>query len=157
MSVKTSRLRILVTGLLAQYPLGGLSWHYLNYVLGLKRLGHDVYYLEDTGGWPYNPEEGGLGRDCRYNVEHLARTLSRWGLGDRWMYRFAWRNEWYGLGERERNEVLRSADLLLNVSGTVDRPAELFWRIMPSISRAKCRPASALVGNTSVGIFVCGA
>ena len=124
MSRGSSRLRILVTGLLAQYPLGGLSWHYLHYVLGLKRLGHDVYYLEDTGAWPYNPEEGGLGRDCRYNVEHLGRLLARFGLAGRWMYRFAWKNEWYGLGERERREVVRSADLLINVSGTVDRPAD---------------------------------
>ena len=47
-----SSLRIIVTGLIGQYPLGGVTWDYLQYVLGLARLGHDVYYLEDSGQWP---------------------------------------------------------------------------------------------------------
>ena len=50
----TSRLRIIVTGLVAQHPLlGGVTWDYLQYVLGFARLGHDVYYFEDSGQWPY--------------------------------------------------------------------------------------------------------
>jgi hypothetical protein len=118
------RLRIIVTGIIAQYPLGGLTWHYLQYLLGLKCLGHDVYYLEDTGGWPYNPEEGGVGRDCAYNVKYLAETLSRWGFARNWMYRFAGEDQWFGLGEAERVAVFKSADLLLNVSGTVNRPVD---------------------------------
>jgi hypothetical protein len=61
----TSSLRIIVTGLIAQYPLGGVTWDYLQYVLGLARLGHDVYYLEDSGLWPYNPMEGGWVRSAR--------------------------------------------------------------------------------------------
>lgn len=49
----SSRLRIIVTGLIAQYPLGGVTWDYVQYVLGLVRLGRDVYCFEDTGQWPY--------------------------------------------------------------------------------------------------------
>jgi len=113
-----------VSGLIAQYPLGGLTWHYLQYLLGLRDLGHDVYYLEDSGAWPYDPETGGLGRDCSPNVAYLRQTLSRFGLGEKWMYRFAWRDQWFGLADRERREVLGSADLLLNVSGTLERPAD---------------------------------
>ena len=44
----SSQLRIIVTGLLTQYPLGGVTWDYFQYVLGLAQLGHDVYYFEDT-------------------------------------------------------------------------------------------------------------
>lgn len=32
-------------------PLGGLIWHHLQYVLGLAKLGHDVYFLEDSDDW----------------------------------------------------------------------------------------------------------
>ena len=32
----TSRLRIIVTGLVAQYPVGGVAWDYLQYVIGLR-------------------------------------------------------------------------------------------------------------------------
>ena len=86
----TSSLRIIVTGLIAQYPLGGVTWDYFQYVLGLARLGHDVYYLEDTGQWPYNPHEGGTSKGCEFNVEYLAGIMARFGLADRWAYRFPW-------------------------------------------------------------------
>ena len=45
------RLRIVVTGLAATYPFGGVFWDYLQYALGFARLGHEVLYLEDTGRW----------------------------------------------------------------------------------------------------------
>ena len=87
-------LRIIVTGLIAQYPLGGVTWDYFQYVLGLARLGHDVYYLEDTGQWPYNPHEGGVSKGCEYNVEYLAGLMARYGLSDKWAYRFPWQSQW---------------------------------------------------------------
>jgi hypothetical protein len=119
-----SRLRIIVTGLIAQYPLGGVTWDYFQYVLGLAQLGHDVYYVEDTGQWPYNPVEGGLGRDCDFNVAYLAGIMSRYGLADQWAYRFPWQSQWFGLSDMKRQEVIQSADLLINISGTLERPEE---------------------------------
>jgi hypothetical protein len=41
-------LRIIVAGMVAQYPVGGIAWDYLQYVIGLAYLGHDVFYHEDT-------------------------------------------------------------------------------------------------------------
>ena len=118
----TSKLRVVVTGLIAQYPLGGVAWDYLQYVLGLVDLGHDVYYVEDTGEWPYNPTEGGVSETCDFNVAYLRTLMERFGLGERWAYRFPWRSQWFGLPDRRREEVLASADLLINVSGTLERP-----------------------------------
>jgi hypothetical protein len=120
----SSRLRIVVTGLIAQYPLGGVTWDYVQYVAGLARLGHDVFYIEDTGQWPYNATERGLGKDCTFNVSYLAAVMARFGLADRWAYRFPWQSQWFGLPDARRSEVLSSADLLINVSGTLERPAE---------------------------------
>lgn len=116
------RLRIIVTGLIAQYPLGGMAWHYLQYVLGLQRLGHDVYYFEDTGQFPYNPREAGLSKRCDFNVDYLQAVLARFGLGEKWAYRFPWQSQWFGLSDRQRGDVIHTADLLLNVSGTLERP-----------------------------------
>ena len=120
----TSRLRIIVTGLIAQYPLGGVTWDYVQYALGLAQLGHDVYYIEDTGQWPYNPGEGGLGKGCDFNVQYLAGVMSRFGLADQWAYRFPWQSQWFGLSDTKRQEVIQSADLLINISGTLERPEE---------------------------------
>ncbi|MDQ3953104.1 MAG: hypothetical protein M3279_09110 [Actinomycetota bacterium] len=124
----SSRLRIVVTGLIAQHPhLGGVAWDYVQYAAGLDRLGHDVYYFEDSGEWPYNTDGGPTGndwvaRDCRPNVLHLARVMDRFGLGERWAYRFPIDGSWHGLPDSRRKHVLDSADLLLNVSGTLEWP-----------------------------------
>jgi hypothetical protein len=120
-TVKSS-LRIIVSGLIAQYPLGGVTWDYLQYVVGLKRLGHDVYYLEDTGLWPYNPHEGGVSRECSFNVEYLAKVMKQFGLENNWAYRFPWQSQWFGLDKTKREAIIESADLLINVSCSLERP-----------------------------------
>lgn len=126
-----SSLRVVVTGLIAQYPLGGLTWHYLQYVLGLARLGHDVYYVEDSGQWPYNPIEVGGGQNCTYNVNYLAGVMSRFGLAEKWSYHFpggvlpsgrVLESQCFGLTETETLEILGSADLLINISSGFARP-----------------------------------
>lgn len=126
----SSRLRILVTGLIAQHPtLGGVTWDYLQYVLGLHRLGHDVYYFEDSGEWPYNLDGGPDGNDWvarvpDRNAAHLAAVLDRFGLGQRWAYRFPVDGRWLGLPDATRRKVMETADLLLNVSGTIEDPVQ---------------------------------
>ena len=88
----TARLRIVVTGLIGQYPLGGVTWDYLQYPVGLARLGHDVYYIEDTGQWPYTPAENGLAKNCDYTVDYLSTVFDRFGLEGRWAYKFPWQS-----------------------------------------------------------------
>jgi hypothetical protein len=134
----SSSLRIIVTGVIAQYPLGGMTWHYLQYVLGLACLGHDVYYLEDTGEAPYDPARGGTFKDCASGVGYLAEVMARYGLSDRWAYRFGVRDQWFGMTDGERNAVIRSADLLLNVSGYLIRPAE--YRAIPRLAYVDTDP-----------------
>jgi hypothetical protein len=120
-------LRIIVNGLIAQHPtLGGVAWDYLQYPVGLHRLGHDVYYVEDSGQWPYEIEKDlfidRVAQECAPNVRHLASTMRRFGLEERWAYRFPRTGEWFGLSDIRRNEVMRTADLVLNVSGSLARP-----------------------------------
>lgn len=123
-----SSLRIVVTGLIAQHPfLGGISWHYLQYVLGLSRLGHEVYYFEDSGQWPYNFDGGASGDDwisydCSENVTYLNSLMRRFGLENRWAYRFPIRDQWYGLSTNKRRQIVTTADILLNVSGSLEFP-----------------------------------
>ncbi|HEY3302553.1 MAG TPA: hypothetical protein VGL70_03340 [Candidatus Binatia bacterium] len=42
-------LKIVCSGDLVRYPLGGHSWHHLQYLIGLKRLGHQVTFFEEYG------------------------------------------------------------------------------------------------------------
>lgn len=134
----SSKLRIVVTGLIAQHPrLGGVAWDYLQYAAGLARLGHDVYYFEDSGEWPYSLDGGPSGndwvlRDPAPNLAHLSAVLSRYGLGEKWAYRFPLNARWFGLGNRQLREVIETADLLINVSGTLKRPAD--YRCIPRLA-----------------------
>ncbi len=129
-----SSLRVIVTGLIAQHRLlGGVTWDYLNFVLGLHQLGHEVYYLEDSGEWPYNFDGGPSGKDWvvhdpKANVEYLAEVMTAFGLSANWAYHFPTKSEWFGLSERKRTELIRSADVLINVSGTLEKP-EKYWPV----------------------------
>jgi len=114
-----------------------VAWDYVQYPVGLARLGHDVYYFEDSGEWPYNLDGGPSGRDwvardCTPNVQALADVMSRFGLEDKWAYRFPTGARWFGLQDRERQLVVASADLLLNVSGTLEPPDE--YRSIPRLA-----------------------
>src|SRR5215212_2137257 len=87
--MKKSGLRIIVTGLIAQHPaLGGVAWDYLQYVIGLARLGHDVYYHEDTWSWPYHPLEATYTPHADYSAQFLADFFARHApaLRNKWHY-----------------------------------------------------------------------
>lgn len=113
-------MRIIVSGLIGQYPnVGGTVWDYLQYAVGFRDLGHEVWYLEDTGSWSYNPELQEVSADCSPNVEYVGRMLEAFGLGDRWLYRNEADERWYGAhGEIEAEKILREADVLVNVAGS---------------------------------------
>ena len=89
---------------------------------------------------PFNPLDGGLGAERAYNVSYMAEVLKRFGLQDRWAYRFPWQSRWYGLSDSRRREVLGSADLLINVSGTLARPDEC--RYIPRLVYIDTDPVS---------------
>ena len=50
-------MKVLVAGIIARYPFGGVTWCSLMYLLGLRALGHEVLYIEDTGECIYDPEQ----------------------------------------------------------------------------------------------------
>lgn len=111
-------MRIVVTGLVATYPLGGVAWDYLAYVDGLRRLGHEVLYLEDTGAWFYDPAAQTFSADPAANLAFLAGALRDLDLDD-----VAWAVRdpddcYHGQGGVAVARFCRSADLFLNVSGS---------------------------------------
>jgi hypothetical protein len=110
-------MRIIVTGLVGQYAFGGVAWDYLQFVEGFRQLGHDVFYLEDTEMWPYDPIKNTVSEDCSYNVKYLGDVMDRFGLGDRWIYRNAPDGSYHGRAEAEVKTICATANVFLNVSG----------------------------------------
>lgn len=119
MTAASGRLRIVVLGYLVRGPLGGMAWHYLQYAAGLARLGHDVFFLEDSDDYPscYDPVRNVMDTDPAYGLAFAARAFDRLALGTRWAYYDAHRGHWCGPAAATAPDVCATADVLLNVSG----------------------------------------
>jgi len=112
-----SRKRILVLHLAGRYPLGGMGWQAAHYLVGLRRLGHDVFYVEDSGAPPYDPRTRSVVEDCAYGVDFVRRTMERFDLGDRWAYWDQSGDRCYGLDRRRLLTLYGEADALVNLCG----------------------------------------
>jgi hypothetical protein len=122
----TSRLRIIVTGLVGLYPVGGVAWDYLQYLIGFARLGHDVFYHEDTWSWPYHPIEKTHTSDAGYSWKYIDGFLKSYApdLCNRWHYLHLHETS-FGMDGPSFEEVAKTADLFLNVSGACMIPEQL--------------------------------
>ncbi len=108
-------MRIIVLGAMGQIPFAGMAWELLNYVEGLRRLGHDVFYVEDTNAWPYDPELDSSSPNCSHAVDYIARAMTWAGLSDRWAYRAAEPDSSvYGLSQSRFDQLFGEADALIN-------------------------------------------
>jgi hypothetical protein len=116
---RSEKLRIVVLGYIVRCPLGGMAWHYLQYVMGLAALGHDVYFLEDSDDYPscYDPNRHVTDRNPAFGLEFTARVFDRVGLGERWAYHDAHTAQWHGPASGAMKEISGSADVAINISG----------------------------------------
>jgi hypothetical protein len=108
--------RIVVAGSLAQQPdYAGHTWFFLQYLLGFKRLGVDVLFLD----W-LSPElcDGAVAESRQ--AAHLVAVMDEYGLGDSFALLIRPSGETVGLSRREVIDRTRSAAFLLNVMGFLD-------------------------------------
>jgi hypothetical protein len=104
--------------MIATFPVGGVAWDYGQYALGLERLGFEVWYLEDTGVYSYDPRRGLYTEDFSYGVEFLQGALASLSpaLADRWFVR-GFDGTTFGAQEADVADLVADADIFLNVSG----------------------------------------
>ena len=112
-----SERRILVLGLMGQYPMAGVAWQALQYLLGLSRLGFEVFYAEDSGAPPYSPAALSVTDDPEPNVEFLRRGMERIGLADRWVYWDLGTERYFGLGRDALFDLYRTSGSIWNLCG----------------------------------------
>jgi hypothetical protein len=126
MTGQKQKLRIIVGGLVGQYPMGGVAWDYFHYVLGLDQLGHDVYYHEDTWVWPFDPILQYPTENPGYTVKFFEEFFAAHAphLKHKWHYVLC-KEKHFGMPAEEFAEVARTADIFLNVSGACFIPDEL--------------------------------
>ena len=115
-------MKILFSSIIGRYPFGGVAWCSLMYLLGLRALGHEVCYIEDTGECIYDPERDTISPDPAYGTRHIHNTLAPFGLGDRWCF-VNYDESYHGLSRQAVLDYCAEADLFVNLSG-----GTWFWR-----------------------------
>jgi hypothetical protein len=81
-------VKIIVAGTIGRSGLGGQAWASLQYLLGFRALGHEVFYLEDCGqsSWVYNWDKSEWTTDLDYPAAYVSACLAPFGFNDRWTY-----------------------------------------------------------------------
>src|ERR687897_2967380 len=111
------RLNIICSGYLIRYPLGGLSWHHLQYLVGFQRLGHNVTFFEHYS-WPdscYDPARNVMTSDPSYGISYLRKVLDTYGLVNDWCY-LAEDGSEHGMPRERLAQRCREADVYFNLS-----------------------------------------
>ena len=113
------RKRIVVMGFMGSMPIAGVIWQHIHYVVGLQRLGCDVYYIEDSARLPYNPETFEVNNEFDYAAQVLDRLSQEFGFENRWAFcaRYLSRTPTAGLPLQKIRQLYRDADAILNVCG----------------------------------------
>lgn len=113
------RDRIVYAGYLVRCPLGGYAWQVLHYLTGLRALGWDVFFYEDTGHTEhaFDPERGLSDVDYGYGCRFVESFLGRHGFGDRWVFHDVRRDAYAGLDRDATEQLFREARVLINAGG----------------------------------------
>jgi hypothetical protein len=112
------KLTILVSGTIAAVPhQGGGTWAVLQFLLGLKELGHDVYFVEQlndsVAAAPHPPLEESVYADYFHSV------MSEFGIADTSALMLKAGRQSVGMTYDEICSAARRADALLNISGVL--------------------------------------
>jgi hypothetical protein len=111
--------RVVCMGFMGRCPIAGVIWQHLHYIVGLLRLGHEVYYVEDTLSPCYDPIQFTWGDDSTYAAATLERLSREYGFEGRWAFcaRHAPGMPCAGLDREKLRELYRTADAIFNICG----------------------------------------
>ena len=114
------RKRIVVMGFMGSMPIAGVIWQHIHYLVGLQRLGCDVYYIEDSARLPYNPQTFEVNNEFDYAAQVLDCLSKEFGFRNRWGFcaRYLPRTPTAGLPLKRIRQLYREADAILNICGT---------------------------------------
>jgi hypothetical protein len=113
-----SKKKIVMLGMMTKIPVAGAVWGTVQYLIGLQRLGYDVYYVEAHGRTP------SMLMQCRDDdssvlaAQFIDRVMRRFDLGNKWAFHALHKDgRYYGMTDAQLKELYRSAELLINFHG----------------------------------------
>jgi hypothetical protein len=119
--IRDGKLNILVLGYIVRGPIAGMTWHHIQYVMGLMALGHKISYYESSGEsiyCNYNPTTGITDNSPDYGLSYLTKLIARLDLNIDWSYYDFHNQSWYGSECTNSFERFRDYDMLINLSAS---------------------------------------
>jgi hypothetical protein len=108
--------RVVLLGTMGGTPFAGIAWQVLHYIDGFRRAGCDVFYVEDTAAWPYDPVQDTVTNESGYTVRYLRDLLRRVEMDGRWAYVAPDRTV-HGTSSTGLQRAIAAADVLVNLTG----------------------------------------
>lgn len=96
---------------------GGATWAVLQYLLGLKRLGHQVYFIEPLEESALQPRGSPLPQSN--NAAYFRQVMATFGLEGTSALYLSSTEQTVGLPYDEMRRAARRADVLVNISGVL--------------------------------------
>ena len=112
--------RIMIAGCIAGAGpgYGGNTWAFLQYILGLRRLGFDIYYVEQIADEKCVDEKGRrVSFNDSVNASQFRGLLDRFALVDHAALFDGAGSNSVGLSREEIDKLAPDIDLLINLSG----------------------------------------
>jgi hypothetical protein len=106
--MSTAGLAVVSGMICAQPGQGGATWAVLQFLLGLRRLGWRVHFVETLDGPSVEQSP---------NAGYLASTMAAFDLDGAWTLLERGGRNSLGMGRDELQRLCSGADLLLNISG----------------------------------------
>jgi len=111
-----TRLTILLSGMIATDPYqGGATWAVLQYLLGFKQLGHEIFFVEPIKHETLERQKTSF--EQSKNADYFRQVTRAFGLEDRSALLLAGTQQTAGLPYAKLCEIAHRADVLINISG----------------------------------------
>ena len=117
--MSSNQLTIIFSGMIAADPFqGGAAWAILQYILGLRRLGHRVFFIEPIHSSAV--QSSGSDLQTSVNAGFFSKVMGDFDFADSSALLLSGTRQTVGLPYERLLEVACEADMLINVSGMLD-------------------------------------
>ena len=143
------RGEVVVWGLLAAYPFGGMTWQVLHHLVGLRRLGFDVWYVEDSDAPVFDVTTYWQTYDVpEHNLGYLRAAMAAIGMEERWIYRHPSTDRHEGAGDGAAlGSLYRRCRAAFNLCGAQELRPE--HEVIPNLVYIESDPVATQVAVAS--------
>ena len=118
--------KVVLLGMMTKMPFAGVVWQTVHYLIGFRRLGFDVYYIEAHGCTPRCFMEDGSDDYTAKAADFIDSVMHRFDLGDRWAYDPRWEDDrYFGMSRSVVKDLCAEAAFIVNLHGGTE-PLDIF-------------------------------